>query len=457
MAKKKTTGKKTAKKKLISPPKEYQWLPDEYWVPYDLSRPEMKKVFNAERKQFPIAIANPLARTIVGWGAHTMTGDEAKAAGIKHALLVTTGLKTTGIVDEIDSILNQAGVATTVFDKVTTNPKDYECYAGLAALKEAGCDGVVSVGGGSSHDCGKAIRLLATLDRMGDKRKIRDFMLNLNPYYTERAATFPDISGIPQVCVNTTTGTGAQIVNGGPINDTELQYKMITIYPGKIHASIDDPLLHRTQPPHILAAAGLDSAIHAIEGLTGRLAGPLAWAPGLYGIKMIAENLREAVGNPQNDVALENCVWAMLLCTHSYLNVGGIGLIHALAHMFGAMGDGLAHHGYTNAIFMVPVCRFNVLANPTAFKDIGIAMGMDHLRPMTPIRGAELAIEELEKFRNELGITNISLNQFDWFAEDPEAHIEHAAEWAYEDFCREANPRQTSREDLRDIMRSMIF
>ena len=57
---------------------------------------------NIERKQFPLHYVKEHGRGIVGWGAHQMAGQECSAAGIKHALLVTTGLKGTGIVDEVE-------------------------------------------------------------------------------------------------------------------------------------------------------------------------------------------------------------------------------------------------------------------------------------------------------------------------------------------------------------------
>ncbi|MBW2618144.1 MAG: iron-containing alcohol dehydrogenase [Deltaproteobacteria bacterium] len=438
------------------PPATYQFPPDNGYYTYDLTRPEMRRVFNDQREQFPLRASFQISPFLVGWGAYKMVGEKAKEAGIKHAFMTTTGLKSTGIIDEICSVLKQSGVAVTVYDKVTSNPKDVEAYDALEAFQAAGCDGVVSVGGGTSHDIGKAVRILASLKKAGDSRKLRDFCMMINPPPVGRAP-LPDTSWIPQICVNTTTGTGAQFVNGGPITDTEWQYKMIFIYPGNIYLGIDDPLLHRTQPPHILAACGIDSIVHALEGLVSRLTNPFTIGTGLAGIKLMADNLREAVGNPQNDKALENCVWAQIICTHSYCNGAGVGMIHGLAHQISAMGPGSAHHGLTNAIFMVSVCRYNLTANPERLKDVGLAMGMDHLKHLTPVKAAELAIDELEKLRNECGLTDVSLKQFDWFMKDPDGYIDHAVDWAYEDYCREGNPRQVTKADIARLYREQIF
>jgi methanol:N,N-dimethyl-4-nitrosoaniline oxidoreductase len=47
----------------------------------------------------------PMNKIAIGWGVHEMVADECKQAGIKKALITTTGLKGTGIVDEIKQIL----------------------------------------------------------------------------------------------------------------------------------------------------------------------------------------------------------------------------------------------------------------------------------------------------------------------------------------------------------------
>jgi methanol:N,N-dimethyl-4-nitrosoaniline oxidoreductase len=80
-----------------------------------------KKIF-----EFPILYTLPMGKIALGWGVHETVADECKEANIKKALIITTGLKGTGIVDEIKSILNYHGVATVIYDKVTSNPKDYE-------------------------------------------------------------------------------------------------------------------------------------------------------------------------------------------------------------------------------------------------------------------------------------------------------------------------------------------
>jgi methanol:N,N-dimethyl-4-nitrosoaniline oxidoreductase len=74
--------------------------------------------------EFPISYTTLIGKIALGWGAHETVADECKAAGIKKALLVTTGLRGTGIVEEIQSILSYGGISTVTYDKVSSNPKD---------------------------------------------------------------------------------------------------------------------------------------------------------------------------------------------------------------------------------------------------------------------------------------------------------------------------------------------
>ena len=118
-------------------------------------------MINKQIHEFPITYTNPIPKVALGWGAHETVADECKAAGMKKALIVTSGLKGTGIIDEIKGILTHNGVATEVYDKVTSNPKDYQVMEAYKTFTETGCDGVVAVGGGSSMDTGKALRVVA--------------------------------------------------------------------------------------------------------------------------------------------------------------------------------------------------------------------------------------------------------------------------------------------------------
>src|SRR5215211_4480148 len=66
----------------------------------------------------------PMPRALIGAGLYRQTGVEAREMGFKRALITTTGLRGTGIVEEIGSLLRAEGVEPVVYDKIESNPKD---------------------------------------------------------------------------------------------------------------------------------------------------------------------------------------------------------------------------------------------------------------------------------------------------------------------------------------------
>ncbi|HKG27111.1 MAG TPA: iron-containing alcohol dehydrogenase, partial [Thermomicrobiales bacterium] len=66
----------------------------------------------------------PMPRVLIGAGLYEWVGIEAREMGFRRALVVSTGLQGTGILDEVAGLLARAGVDQVVYDKVESNPKD---------------------------------------------------------------------------------------------------------------------------------------------------------------------------------------------------------------------------------------------------------------------------------------------------------------------------------------------
>ena len=75
--------------------------------------------------EFPIKEFFKQPRSLLGAGAYENAGPEAAAMGLSHVLFVTSGLEGTGIIDECRTNFENAGVWVTVYNKVESNPKDY--------------------------------------------------------------------------------------------------------------------------------------------------------------------------------------------------------------------------------------------------------------------------------------------------------------------------------------------
>lgn len=390
---------------------------------------------NIANTEFPLKAFHSTPRATIGWGAYQMAGQEAKNIGIKHALLVTTGLESTGIVDEIKGVLNYAGVETTLFNQVSPNPKDHEVHAAHKVFKEAQCDGVVSVGGGSSHDCGKAMRIVETQNG----RSIREF---------HGVNEFEVPIKIPHLAITTTSGTGAETTYACVITDTERLFKLLIFEPSAMATrAIIDPALMRGLPSKLTAYTGLDALVHAVEAYTSRLNIVTSWGIAYHAIELIGKNLRNAYGNGNDTAAREAMAWAQYCGGHA-INSGGACVVHSIAHSLGGLLD--APHGLCNSIAFIPVQRYNLVACPERFADIGRALGVN-TAGMTTIQAAERAVDELEKLIKDLDIT-------ERFADLglKEENIDKCAEYALEDFACTINPREVTKDTVKGFLRECM-
>ena len=401
-----------------------------------------KKVF-----EFPIHYTAVIGKIAIGWGVHETVADECKAVNIKRALITTSGLKGTGIVDEINQILKAQGVSTEIFDKVTSNPKDYEVMEAYKILKEAECDGVVSVGGGSSHDCGKGVRAVAA----NDGKHVCDMAVFIDPPWMEKIKKLKPIT-IPQVSVNTTAGTGAESTPAAAIVNTKVRAKQLIMVPGiSPNAALIDPLLVRLMPQRFAAWTGFDALAHAFESFICRMRSHYNSAIQLRAFKLVVENIREFTYNRMNHVACENMCWAESMASVGIGFGGGAGIVHGLGHGLSTLYN--VHHGLANAVVTLPSERYNEPVCPDKFTEMVEAMGVD-TRGLTKMQAADKWFDEIERLLSDLNIRTGHLNeQFGLQKKD----VEHIVINQYaNDFPREGNPRDFNFDDCVKLLGDML-
>lgn len=405
-------------------------------------------MINKQRKEFPIIYLDPVRRIAIGWGAYETVANECKSANIKKALIVTTGLKRTGIIDEINSILTFNGISTAIYNKVSSNPRDFQVMEAYRAFKDAQCDGVVSVGGGSSHDCAKGVRLVAA----NDGRDVTEMSAWLDPpWYPEMLKLKPVT--IPQISINTTCGTGAESTNVGVVTNTKGRFKfMIPPVPGLAPAiAITDPLLVRSLPPNYIAWTGFDAFTHAMEGYINRVPSYHTAALAIQAMKLVYENIREFTCNRMNDKACENMCWAESLAGAGLCMGAGVGIIHGCGHPIAAISDG--HHGFVNCILALPMERWNQTACPDKFAEIARnSMGVD-TAGLNKMQASDKFFEELERLLKDLNIKSGHLKEQLGIQEKD---LEHIAKYYQIDWGREGNPRDSSIEETVKLLRSIL-
>ncbi len=409
-----------------------------------------KVVINHQIYQFPIVYTSAFARFAIGWGVHTTVADECKTARIKNALIVTTGLRGTGIVDEIKQILTSNGVGASIFDKVTSNPKDFQVMEGYKAFQDAQCDGVVSVGGGSSHDCGKAIRVVAT----NEGKFIWDIAKPTGTAWMKEMSKYRTIT-IPQISVNTTAGTSAESSLGASLVNAKTHSEGGVDMPGQAPTiALVDPLLVRMMPATFAAWTGWDAFTHAFESYVSSIQVPSTLAMQLGAIRLIAQNLREFVYNRMNHKACENMCYAETMAGVGLKLGGGVGIVHGLANGIGKRID--SHHGRTMAVMTVPLERYNEPACPERFAEMAQAMGAD-TRGLTVMQAADRWFDEVERLLADLNIPTGRLNeQFKVPKSDLEAILTDAVNGYAKGRMREANPRDFDHDEGIKLLKGLI-
>ncbi|MFP5214146.1 MAG: iron-containing alcohol dehydrogenase [Acidobacteriota bacterium] len=373
--------------------------------------------------------------TLMGIGAHKQLGEQVKSLGGTKPLIVTDkGITKAGITQQIaDLIKKDTGIDVVVYDDTIPNPTDENVHAGLKVYKDNGCDMIISLGGGSSHDCGKGIGVVAS-----NGGSIRD-------YEGINKSTKPMP---PFISINTTAGTASEMTRFCIITDTSRKVKMAIVdWRVTPNLAINDPLLMMGMPPALTAATGMDALTHAVEAYVSIIATPVTDACALQAIKLISQNLRAAVANGQDMEARNNMAYAEYLAGMAFNNAS-LGHVHAMAHQLGGFYD--LPHGVCNAILLPHVERFNMIAKMDRFVDIAVAMG-EVVDGMSKRAAAEKALEAIQTLSKDVGIPS-GLTELGVKEDD----LRIMAENAQKDACGFTNPRCPKLEDVIQIYKNAL-
>lgn len=319
-------------------------------------------------------------------GARLETGRHLKDMQINHILLVTDpGIKKAGLLNDIYTSLAEAGITYDEFSDVKPNPRDTDCDAAANMIRDKKIDGILAVGGGSSMDTAKAVSILYT-----NGGTITDY---------EGAFTVKK-TPLPIICIPTTAGTGSEVTFFSVITDIKRKFKMsILDYQIGPKLALLDPDLTASLPAPIAASTGMDALTHAIEAYTCRLANPITDGLALHAIKLISQNLVEAVYGKENEQARENMLIGSLIAGIAFGN-SDVASVHCISEAIGGIYD--TPHGVANAIFLPYVFKHNMEANLSRHADVGYAMGVNPQLP--PKEAAQAAVEKLFELSEKVNI-----------------------------------------------------
>ncbi len=375
-------------------------------------------------------------RIMFGSGSLADIGPIARSMGT-HALLVT-GSKPERA-ERLSKLLEQAGVQSTAFS-IAGEPEISTVQRGVALAKQRACDQVISLGGGSAIDGGKAIAALLTnpgavldyLEVIGDGKPLPQ-------------------SPAPFTAIPTTSGTGAEVtrnaVLASPGHRVKVSLRSQLMLP---KVALVDPQLTLKLPREISAASGLDALTQLIEPYVSCRANPMTDALCVEGIRRAAQSLRRVCDDGSHLAARENMALASLFSGMALANAG-LGAAHGFAGPIGGMFP--APHGAVCAALLPHVMGANLRALQSRSPENPALARFDEVARLltgSPTATAEAGIQWVQALVRDLAIP--PLRRYG-VTQDQLADVVAKAQNAS---SMRGNPLQLTPDELTDVLQASL-
>lgn len=373
-----------------------------------------------------------------GSGAIAEIPNEIAARGFKKAFVASDpDLVKFGITAKVTDLLDAAQVPYEVYSDIKPNPTIENVQHGVEAFKASGADCIVAIGGGSSMDTSKAIGIIIANPEFEDVRSLEGVAPTKNPC-------------TPIIAVPTTAGTAAEVTINYVITDVERKRKFVCVDPHDMPVvAVVDPDMMATMPVGLTAATGMDALTHAIEGYTTKAAWAMTDMFHLEAIRLIAQNLRDAVAEAKSGEpgsGREGMALAEYIAGMGFSNVG-LGIAHSMAHTLGAVYD--TPHGVACAMALPIVMEYNAPETGEKYREIARAMGVAGVDDMSQDEYRAAAVAAVAKLGQDVGIPT----KVDGLKEED---LDFLSESAHADACAPGNPRDASVEDIKNLFRKLM-
>jgi 4-hydroxybutyrate dehydrogenase len=362
----------------------------------------------------------------IDFGALALLAGECARAGIARPLVVSdAGVRAAGLLDRAIAALG--AVPHAVFDATPSNPTEAAVRAAVRVYVEAGCDGLVAVGGGSSIDLAKGVAIAATHE---GPLKTYATIEGGSPRISDRVA--------PLIAVPTTAGTGSEVARGAIVivdDGRKLGFHSWHLVP---KTALLDPDLTLGLPAFLTAATGMDAIAHCMETFMAPAVNPPADGIGLDGLERAWKHIERATRDGGDRQARWNMMSASMQGALAFQK--GLGCVHSLSHSLGGANPKL-HHGTLNAMFLPEVVKFNASAD-SMIKDRRLARMAHAMGLPEGDDSGETIAAAIRAMNSRLGLPS-GLAALGVTA----AMYERIVDGAMADHCHKTNPRLATRDD----------
>jgi lactaldehyde reductase len=341
-----------------------------------------------------------------------------------------------GVTAKVTDELDAAGVPWELYSEIKPNPTIKNVQDGVAAYEASGADMIVAIGGGSSMDTAKAIGVIVNNPEFADVTSLEGVA------DTKNHAVFT-------IAVPTTAGTAAEVTINYVITDPDRERKFVCVDTNDIpEVACVDPSMMASMPVGLTAATGMDALTHAIEGYTTKAAWEIPDMFHLEAIRLISENLRDAVAEAKSGTpgtGREGMAMAQYIAGMGFSNVG-LGIAHSIAHTFSAHYD--TPHGVACAIMLPLVMTYNAECTGERLRAVAKAMGVEGTDSMSIEDARAAAIAAVTRLGQDVGIPTtvdgLVAADYDQLADD-----------ALADACCPGNPRDATKADVIELLKKV--
>ncbi len=337
-----------------------------------------------------------------------------------------------GVTAKVTDLLDKAKIAYSVYSEIKPNPTIQNVKDGVAAFKAADADSIIAIGGGSSMDTAKAIGIIIANPEFGDVLSLEGVAPTKN-------------HAVKTIAVPTTAGTAAEVTINYVITDPDRERKFVCVDEHDIPAyAVVDPDMMSSMPKGLTAATGMDALTHAIEGYTTKAAWELTDMFHLEAIRLISENLRDAVENKPS--GREGMAMAQYIAGMGFSNVG-LGVDHSMAHTLSAHYD--TPHGVACAMLLPIVMDYNRDSVGDRLREVARAMGVKNVDALSSEEAKQAAIDAVQKLSDDVGIPK----KLDKMKEED---LSQLADDALADACCPGNPRDPKKDEIIEMFRKLM-
>lgn len=288
-------------------------------------------------------------------------GENIGHLGKKFLVIIDPAFYETSVMDNVIQQIKEQGAEYAIFAEVKGEPTVELVDEVNSFATENNCDAVISLGGGSNIDVGKAVAATITngtpvidyLEVVGKGKKIMK-------------------EPVPFIAIPTTAGTGSEVTKNSVIGSKTAGFKR-SMRDDKMVATVAiiDPSLTISCSKKVTAFSGIDAMTHLIESYITFRATPISDGLALKGIELAGKYLQRAYKNGEDIEAREGMSVASLLGGMAFAN-SGLGAAHGVGMAVG-IRYGLSH-GEACGIALPHVVKLNADVASEKLDKVGAAL-----------------------------------------------------------------------------------